>query len=213
VNGKGYVLAGNQANNVYFNDLWMYDPNFNTWHAKAPIPGSHRLSPVAFVLNNKVFAGLGALPQVPHYDFYQYNDSTDVWTPTIPFPGIGRFNSALFVIGTSGYMAFGQNDSLGSVFNNELWEFSDITSSVENVKPADGIKIISDPSNEQLIIKIESERYHTCSVFDLNGNRIISEFPLHYGLNYLPVGKSNGGIYILKIESDSGFVNFKFVKP
>ncbi|MEQ8623881.1 MAG: T9SS type A sorting domain-containing protein [Vicingaceae bacterium] len=123
--GKGYVGFGlgfppiQNAPLTYFNDLWEYNPDTDTWTELTPCPCLGRRHP-AFVTttNGKIFVGLGdgldsaGLGDSGFKDWWEYDISTDTWTRKADLPGDGRHHPYYFGIGTDAYAGFGDNAGL-----------------------------------------------------------------------------------------------------
>ena len=59
-------------------ELWEYDPAFNFWFSKAPIPGgtaAGRRESVAFAIGSKGYAGTGKTLSGKKRDFWEYSPS------------------------------------------------------------------------------------------------------------------------------------------
>jgi hypothetical protein len=53
----------------------MYDPAYDFWFAKAPIPGGARRSSASFAIGGKGYAGTGKGPTGTRKDFWEYSPS------------------------------------------------------------------------------------------------------------------------------------------
>ena len=109
-NGRGYILAGEKTGNKLLNDFWCYDPVLDTWTRKADFPGGKRKGMACFVLNNKIYAGLGDGPAGSRNDFYEYSPATNTWVKLPDFSGEERELSVSFSIGNKGYVGTGDNE-------------------------------------------------------------------------------------------------------
>lgn len=115
---KGYVGTGldSSLNGLQLQDWWQYDPVTNTWTRKADYPAGLRHFVTGFVLNNKIYAGMGTAPiSVYPKDWWEYDGNTDQWTRKKDFPGKMIWGAYGFSIGNKGYvMAAGY----------ECWEYN-----------------------------------------------------------------------------------------
>lgn len=117
---KAYICTGG-TNNA----LWEYTPGTNTWKRKADFPGSIRWGAASFAIGNKLYIGLGVIPDVwsMRYleDFYEYNIDTDKWRKisSIPEPQ-RRFKSCTFVANGQGYVLGGVNETS----ENACWRYN-----------------------------------------------------------------------------------------
>ncbi|HWY98808.1 MAG TPA: kelch repeat-containing protein [Bacteroidia bacterium] len=105
--GDNSGLFDNLGN--YFNSVWKYDPNSNTWTKRASFPGGHRTGLVAFSIGNYGYAGCGGDGSGHlHNDMWRFNPSTNTWTSIAPLPlPSGVFGGVAFVAGGKGYVGMG----------------------------------------------------------------------------------------------------------
>ena len=91
-----------------------------------------RRSPVIFVINDVLYAGLGVTSRyVPTgsylNDFWKYNAQTSTWTRLNNFPGSLRGGQVSFVANGKGYMGLGYQVTTGSfsdaLYMKDLWEY------------------------------------------------------------------------------------------
>ena len=120
IGSKGYLGMGTDNGSDY-DDLWEYDPTANIWTQKASM-GIPMESLVAFVINDKAYAGIGKSRQLTDETvaFFEYDPSTDSWTRKSDFPGVKRSNAVGFGIGDKGYVGLGFN-------GNDWWEYDPVT--------------------------------------------------------------------------------------
>lgn len=112
VNGKAYVVCNN--------DLWEYDAVSDTWNAKADFPGSARVGPSSFVIDDILYFGTGNILFGPVLkDWWKYDPSSDTWVQLNDFAGVERYAAVGFTIESKGYITTGY--SSGSM--NDLWEY------------------------------------------------------------------------------------------
>lgn len=124
VNGKGYVLWGFNNQTTFYNDTWEYDPNTNNWTQKNASPGVGRASAVAFVLDNKIYAGTGLNGSSGLKDFYQYDPGTDTWSQKNDFGGDNRRVASGFVLNGFGYLGLGASGIGNTVWHNDWWQYN-----------------------------------------------------------------------------------------
>ncbi|EAY26363.1 IPT/TIG domain-containing protein [Microscilla marina] len=136
VGTKGYILGGRTEYNTSkgLNDMWEYDTATDTWTQKANYPGGKRTLPVAFVLQDIAFVGLGTDDNnVDKKDFWQYKPADNTWTQLNDFAGTISFGrNFAFSLGSKGYVI--KHDS------NELWEVSLNTWTQKNNLPASNFR-------------------------------------------------------------------------
>jgi N-acetylneuraminic acid mutarotase len=133
LNNKGYVCFGDNALNgpeaEYFNDLWEYNPDTDSWIEKDTLPGSVRQYAFAFTIGNKAYVGNGK-PGASGLlsDFYEYDPMTQNWIQkaNTPFFKVG---ASTFSINNEGYVCAGsgigdQNSASLFKYNStdDLWQ-------------------------------------------------------------------------------------------
>jgi N-acetylneuraminic acid mutarotase len=107
VNGKGYVTCGKVGASNYSQELWMYNPQTDSWTQKANFPPGVRYGQASFVLNGKAYVGCGTDENWFTHDFWEYNPTSDFWVQKADFPGSSRGFLSAFALGTKGYMGMG----------------------------------------------------------------------------------------------------------
>jgi hypothetical protein len=119
---------GNEGFVLFLDNIFCkYNSGTDTWSLLAPFPesGLEMYGSISFVLNNKVYVGLGktynSYPTQMYDDFWIYDPVTNIWTRDTVLPGGARYNSISFVINNKGYMGFGFN--IVGNFQNDFYEF------------------------------------------------------------------------------------------
>ena len=117
----GYAAFG-KLNNVYFNDLWQYDPVNDTWSQQASKPGFGPFAPGCFVIGDTAYfiSGWNAGGQ----NVWTYIQSSNSWLQKNNFPGPPRYGPVSFAINGKGYMGTGY-----SPYMNDFWEYTPQTDS------------------------------------------------------------------------------------
>lgn len=91
------------------------------WVQRADIGGATRSGSVAFVIDGKIYVGLGWGTQQSYLkDLWEYDPATDIWTQKADFPGDERNFATSFVIGSKGFVGTGR--SLSGYYN-DLWGY------------------------------------------------------------------------------------------
>lgn len=111
IGNKGYIATGIYDVNwtSSFNDIWEYDPTFDSWTQKTSMPAAPRDGAVAFVINNIAYIGCGknGIASTSN-DFWAYNPATDTWQQKASFPNPAiRHDAFAFSIGSNGYVGGG----------------------------------------------------------------------------------------------------------
>jgi hypothetical protein len=76
LNNKFYAGLGynqGEGGSTLTQALWSYDPVLNNWTISSHIPGGYRYNAVSFVINDKVYIGLGANWSTRLNDFYEFD--------------------------------------------------------------------------------------------------------------------------------------------
>jgi len=84
IGNKGYFSLGYNSGGTRQNDLFEYDPIFNTWSSKASFTGTARYGANAFVINDIAYVGTG-YDGANKSDFYSYkpNSAPEISTTAI----------------------------------------------------------------------------------------------------------------------------------
>lgn len=117
-----YGFGRNNTTNL--DDLWQYNFTDNTWVQKKSL-GLGLLSPVAVVVNDKLYVGFGTLTEEPgaYNHFFEYDPVTDTWTEKADFPGPPRDKALAAEAGGKMYAGLGHlfvNGS-NSIVDQEDW--------------------------------------------------------------------------------------------
>jgi len=127
-NGKAYV-GGGVNNNLYNDDILVYDPATDTWTKMLSLNEtdredtdypSARASAITFIINNKVYL-VGGTNGANLSDVWEYDVTSDTWTSKNAFEGYTREGAVGFSIGNYGYLTTG-NSGASSRFD-DLWRF------------------------------------------------------------------------------------------
>ena len=111
IGNKGYAGTGDALvgpDRVALKDWWEYDPSTNQWTQKTDFPGLANEYTSGFVIENKLYMGLGlSIPGNAGKEWWAYDPSTNQWTRKADFPGPAynnTFTNCTFVIGNKGYV-------------------------------------------------------------------------------------------------------------
>lgn len=130
--GLGYNGSGSDFTSSVSEDWYEYDPTANKWTAKATFPGAPRANAVGFVINDKVYVGLGTFynssKSDTFTDFYEYDPASNKWTKKADFTGGGRDQPVWFNIGNKGYVGTGNIDPrYADTVTSDFWEYDPTT--------------------------------------------------------------------------------------
>lgn len=126
INKKLYTGMGADDNGKFYNDLWEYDTQKNTWQEKASLPSTARVSAISFAINGKGYVGLGSGGTSMLNDFWEYNPTNDTWTRKTDFPSAARWAAFSISHNGLGYVGGGSNNL---EHFNDFWEFNPSTNS------------------------------------------------------------------------------------
>ena len=98
-----------------------------TWVQKANLPGTQRLTPVAFSIGSKGYLGVGSIGFSSSVaDFWEYDPATNAWTQKANFAGGPRGFACGFSIGSKGYIGTGLNNT---TYFNDFWQYDPVANS------------------------------------------------------------------------------------
>ncbi len=127
VNGKGYVIGGFNGSAAIAN-VYEYDPTADTWTTKTSYPGGQAIFPSGFVIDNKIYVGLGSASGMAGSKlFYQYDPSNNSWNQKATFPGSARQACIGFAIGHTGYIGGGEENYSSMFF--DFYKYNPYTNS------------------------------------------------------------------------------------
>jgi hypothetical protein len=176
LNGKGYVLCGQETTTGFRNTTWEYDPVTNSWSVKAPLPSFERYSPHGFALNGFGYLGGGNRGSAngPYIsDMWKYDPVADTWIATTPVPGQARYGATGFMTSGHGYVHGGRLQDLS--FANDMWQFDAITETWTSKPPMPG------PGRSwTMVMPFQSEAVIACGAS--NGVLLVDAY------SYLPSG-------------------------
>ena len=106
VNDTAYMINGWDSTLSNANDsLYRYDELTDSWSAISQYPGTPSYTCISFVLNNKVYIGIGYSPLTN--ELWEYEPSTNTWTSKANFPSNLRQNCTSFVLNNIAYVGLG----------------------------------------------------------------------------------------------------------
>lgn len=128
IGGKAYVGFGG-TNFSGSKSFYEYDPATDAWtFIGDSYPGPERSGSVSFVLDNKLYMGLGADADMqPLKDFYSYDPATGTWTRLADFAGEGKYKAVGFSFGSKGYVGTGMEIVSGKVRrSSDMWTYDPV---------------------------------------------------------------------------------------
>ena len=110
INGKGYVVCGQQAGSNHLNHVIEYDPITNEWNYLDPFPGGARYGIFSFVLDGMAYVGCGNSGSASgpfHADVWRYDPVQNDWEQVASYPGTACYQTSGFSIDGKGYVLGG----------------------------------------------------------------------------------------------------------
>lgn len=108
---KSYMGFGVDAFNNYLNDLWVWDPDTDSWTELASCPCSGRAHPAFIAHNDHIFVGMGSNTR-NNRDWWVYDINNNTWTRAADFPSVERHHPFQFGVGDYVYAGFGHGPSI-----------------------------------------------------------------------------------------------------
>lgn len=107
VDNKLFVGLG-RKDTTFYQDFYQMDKETGIISSIPNFPGGKRSEASVFVLNNKVYLGLGHDQASVYYnDFYELDTDSLKWNQISNFPGVARTNASSFQINNIGYAGAG----------------------------------------------------------------------------------------------------------
>jgi hypothetical protein len=115
-----------EVGNLVTNQLSIVMDYKGPWTQKADLPGTARLYPVSFTLQDKLYVGLGQAKNGGLLlDFWEYNPSTDTWTQRANFPGNGRVEATSFVMNGKAHVGLGKTETFAQL--KDFWSYDPVS--------------------------------------------------------------------------------------
>ena len=129
IGNKGYIIGGVTVNMVSVNQYWEYSFSTNQWTNKGNSPLGSRYGATGFVIDDKVYAGLGAEviflngQKITRYknDWIQFTPSSGYFAVKANFPGEKRRTAQGFILNGSACVGFGYD---GKNNLNDFWKYN-----------------------------------------------------------------------------------------
>ncbi|MBX7126424.1 MAG: galactose oxidase [Cyclobacteriaceae bacterium] len=93
------------------------------WSRQTPFKGKPRSGAASFIIDDKLYLGLGYNGSTYFTDFYEWDQTKGFWSSKAPFPGERRERSASFSINGKGYVGTGYNRDSLNAYLGDFWEF------------------------------------------------------------------------------------------
>lgn len=112
LDGKGYVFSGRDAEGIYLNDLWQYDPKTDVWKQLSSCPGKARVKAVMTAYDGALYIGLGFSGEKVYvdscylHDLWRYTPADDQWTRLTDCPYANTIGGVSCVSGSRMYVLY-----------------------------------------------------------------------------------------------------------
>lgn len=158
LNGLGYVMGGEHpggcfaqqtkgmvCGGTFYNDLWRYNPDSNTWTIDTAFPGAGRNFAVALSDpdDSTIYYGTGNADDSAYFsDWWAFYAPTHTWTKMANFPGGQRDNAVGFF--ANGNIYVGTGDSHNAIdATNDFWQYTPSTNTWVRIADVPGMPIQS----------------------------------------------------------------------
>jgi hypothetical protein len=126
--GETFYVFGGQTGTTSVNEVWMFDPAYDTWTAKAPMPVAQSNMRAACI-DGKIYLAGGYSGVAWTNNFLIYTVQTNTWTsttqPMTGAPMLVAYNGLLYALGGATASAA---SSLANVYNPASGVWSALTS-------------------------------------------------------------------------------------
>ncbi len=188
---------------IDFNDLWAFNTVTRLWSQKTSFPGVARILSSCSVSNGFALVGGGIeLGIVLHLnDYYLYDAVNNTWSSTLSFLNGGKSGANAFAIGNNYYLGGGRDRSTS--ISDDLWEYSNSTSFIENIVNARKVSyIFPNPNHGSFRLKSNLNQVTSVRIYSTEGRLILQEQISMEDLNL--DFDLNPGLYFIKIQDDFG---------
>ena len=163
--GQRLIMFGGSIGAAYYNDLWWYDPNSNTWTEKTPVssPSVRRNHTMIWDTVEQKAILFGGIGSGMNNDLWWYDPIGNTWTQKIAQDTFGspsaRYGHSMVwdtvgqrLIMFSGYCSGGYNA-------NDLWSYNSVSNSWSEIPMSDGMflaisghSMVWDPIEQRVIM-------------------------------------------------------------
>lgn len=120
IDGKGYLVAGNEEFYGPSNDFWQYDPMTDVWTELDTFPGAGRGYSIGDVWDGKAYFGFGTTTTEILNDLWVFDPDSMRWTQLETCPCEPRLHPALVALNGKIFAGLG-NGASGNM--NDWWEY------------------------------------------------------------------------------------------
>lgn len=207
-----YAGMGHSGQTIY-GDWHKFNIETDTWETMQDFPGEHRVAGTQFGHQGKgyVLSGDGSNHSfMPTGEFWEYDPSNDSWVELEPHPGISRWAPGSFVINGAVYFLGGENRQTDEILD-DMWTYQLTSpSSITDAVVANDLHIYPNPTSDILNIVNPFEGNTTITVTNLSG-QTVRQLDVSGKRNTIDLSDLEGGVYMLSIESNAGFLRSKVV--
>jgi len=207
IQGFGYVMYPNATDEAEADELWRYTADIDTWERISFFPDGRRQSSVSFVIDNRVYIGLGD-GDIETGIFHFYDPDLDQWGVISPeFPRESLTTSFGFAVNDLAYVGVGEHYILDGDYTSQVWRLDSRLLNVSN-RQIQEISAYPNPVKERLYISAFGE-INALRIFDIQGKRVDFNQSTK---NEIDVSSLEAGIYFLRVESGGLIYSKRFIK-
>ena len=113
LDGKAYVFGGRNADGIYLNDLWQYDPQTDSWTHLGATPLSPRVKAVTIAYKGAIYIGLGSGQEDVYSsdcylrDWWQWTLGTNQWKQLAQYTSQRTISPVTYQVGERIYTIYG----------------------------------------------------------------------------------------------------------
>ncbi len=124
---RAFILVEPENINSPAKELYEYLPDENRWERKMDFAGEDRRKSVAFVINNRLFFGLGQATKDSRglRDIWEYVVAKNTWQKVANYPGGGTIDNLATGNNQMAVIGFGQRYNLTSIGGEDYWQTND----------------------------------------------------------------------------------------
>jgi N-acetylneuraminic acid mutarotase len=215
INNVGYIFGGvngtGAVGSFYFNDLWKYDPIFDSWNQLTDFPGVGRNYPTVFVIDDLLVAGNGHSATTYFNDFFAFNTVTNTWSPLPSLQSTeSRWGAVGSAIGSDAYLTGGNRSITNTPVGLQThWKLVNTTALNENPNSNNSIHVYPTLATDYIVCEMtvltDTKQFY--EVVDYRG-RLIGSGNFE-GQIKVDVSGYNSGVYFINIKGENKMIGSK----
>tara|TARA_S200000501_G_scaffold245109_1_gene229549 strand:+ start:1772 stop:3664 length:1893 start_codon:yes stop_codon:yes gene_type:complete len=117
----GFIIAGQNSNGQYLDDVFKYDSQQGNWEQLGDFPGGPRGYAYGVANTTHSYIGFGSNDEGFPNDWWRYDLNNDTWEQLANFPDLGRNHPAMVLADNKVFVGLGSAD--GENFG-DWWEYN-----------------------------------------------------------------------------------------